>query len=173
MNALETMETRRSCRAYSDRPVEPEKLETILKCGQYAPSGMGRQPVTFVAVTDPATVTALSQMNAQIMGTDKDPFYGAKTVIVVLVDASVPTHLEDGSLAMGNLLNAAHALGIDSCWIHRAKEEFESDAGRALLATWGLPADGSLRGVGHCILGYAAGELPEAKPRRDNIVYVK
>lgn len=173
MDALETMETRRSCRAYSDRPVEPEKLEAILKCGQYAPSGMGRQPVTFVAVTDPATVTALSQMNAQIMGTDKDPFYGAKTVIVVLVDASVPTHLEDGSLAMGNLLNAAHALGVDSCWIHRAKEEFESDAGRALLASWGLPSDGSLRGVGHCILGYAAGELPEAKPRRDNIVYVK
>ena len=173
MDAIEALKTRRSCRAYSDKPVDKETLKAIIECGQYAPSGMGRQPVTFVAVTDPATVAALSQMNAQIMGVGKDPFYGAKAVIVVLVDSSVPTHLEDGSLAMGNLLNAAHALGVDSCWIHRAKEEFESDAGRALLASWGLPSDGSLRGVGHCILGYAATEPAEAKPRRDNVVYVE
>ena len=173
MDALEVMETRRSCRSFSDRTVEPEKLDAIIKAGQYAPSGMGRQSATFVAVTDPATVAALSKMNAQIMGTDIDPFYGGKTVIVVLADSTVPTHMEDGSLAMGNLLNAAHAVGVDSIWIHRAKEEFESEAGRALLATWGLPADGTLRGIGHCVLGYAAGELPEAKPRRDNVVYVK
>ena len=81
--------------------------------------------------------------------------------------------MEDGALAMGNLMNAAHALGVDSCWIHRAREEFESEEGRALLASWGLPSDGSLRGVGHCILGYAAGPVAEAKPRRDNVVYVK
>lgn len=172
MDTIEALKTRRSCRAYSDRPVDKETLETIIECGQWAPSGMSRQPVTFVAVTDPATIAALSQMNAQIMGVDKDPFYGAKAVIVVLVDSSVGTCVEDGSLAMGNLLNAAHALGVDSCWIHRAKEEFESDAGRALLASWGLPSDGSLRGVGHCILGYAEGELPAGKPRRDNVVYV-
>ena len=81
--------------------------------------------------------------------------------------------MEDGALAMGNLMNAAHALGVDSCWIHRAREEFESEEGRALLASWGLPSDGSLRGVGHCILGYAASPAGEAKPRRDNVVYVK
>ncbi len=173
MDTIEALKTRRSCRAYTDQPVDKETLKTIVECGRYAPSGMSRQPCTFVAVTDPATIAALSQMNAQIMGVDKDPFYGAAAVIVVLADSSVPTHLEDGSLAMGNLLNAAHALGVSSCWIHRAKEEFESDAGRALLATWGLPSDGSLRGVGHCILGYAAGEAPAAKPRRDNVVWVE
>ncbi len=116
METIEALIHRRSCRNYSDRPVEAEKLARIIEAGQYAPSGMGRQPVTFVAVTDPATVERLSQLNAQVMGSNSDPFYGAKTVVVVLVDRSVPTHLEDGSLAMGNLLNAAYALGVDSCW---------------------------------------------------------
>ena len=107
METIEALIHRRSCRNYSDRPVEAEKLARIIEAGQYAPSGMGRQPVTFVAVTDPATVERLSQLNAQVMGSNSDPFYGAKTVVVALVDRSVPTHLEDGSLAMGNLLNAA------------------------------------------------------------------
>lgn len=100
METIEALIHRRSCRKYSDRPVEAEKLARIIEAGQYAPSGMGRQPVTFVAVTDPATVERLSQLNAQVMGSEGDPFYGAKTVVVVLVDRSVPTHLEDGSLAM-------------------------------------------------------------------------
>ena len=137
METIETLIHRRSCRNYSDRPVEAEKLARIIEAGQYAPSGMGRQPVTFVAVTDPATVERLSQLNAQVMGSDGDPFYGAKTVVVVLVDRSVPTHLEDGSLAMGNLLNAAYALGVDSCWIHRAHEVFDSPEGLELLAKLG------------------------------------
>ena len=144
METIEALIHRRSCRKYSDRPVEAEKLARIIEAGQYAPSGMGRQP-----------------------------FYGAKTVVVVLVDRSVPTHLEDGSLAMGNLLNAAYALGVDSCWIHRAHEVFDSPEGLELLAKWGLPADGSLRGVGNCILGYAEDVLPQAKLRRDNVVYVR
>ena len=173
METIEALTHRRSCRNYSDRPVEAEKLARIIEAGQYAPSGMGRQPVTFVAVTDPATVERLSQLNAQVMGSNGDPFYGAKTVVVVLVDRSVPTHLEDGSLAMGNLLNAAYALGVDSCWIHRAHEVFDSPEGLELLASWGLPADGNLRGVGNCILGYAEDTPPEAKPRRDNVVYVR
>ena len=125
-----------------------------------------------IAVTDPATVERLSQLNAQVMGREGDPFYGAKTVVVVLVDRSVPTHLEDGSLAMGNLPNAAYALGVDSCWIHRAHEVFDSPEGLELLASSGLSAHGSLRGVGNCILGYAEGPPPEAKPRRENVVYV-
>ena len=164
METIEALIHRRSCRKYSDRPVEAEKLARIIEAGQYAPSGMGRQLVT---------VERLSQLNAQVMGSNSDPFYGAKTVVVVLVDRSVPTHLEDGSLAMGNLLNAAYALGVDSCWIHRAHEVFDSPEGLELLASWGLPADGSLRGVGNCILGYAEDTLPEAKPRRDNVVYVR
>ena len=170
---LNCLETRRSCRAYRPEQVPEEALLEILRAGLYAPSGMGRQPVTFVAVTDPATVERLSQLNAQVMGSNGDPFYGAKTVVVVLVDRNVPTHLEDGSLAMGNLLNAAYALGVDSCWIHRAHEVFDSPEGLELLASWSLPADGSLRGVGHCILGYAEDTLPEPKPRRDNVVYVR
>ena len=105
----------------------------------------------YVAVTDPATVERLSQLNAQVMGSKGDSFYGAKTVVVVLVDRSVPTHLEDGSLAMGNLLNAAYALGVDSCWIHRAHEVFDSPEGLELLTKWGLPADGSLRGIGRIV----------------------
>lgn len=139
METIEALIHRRSCRNYSDRPVEAEKLARIIEAGQYAPSGMGRQPVTFVAVTDPATVERLSQLNAQVMGSNSDPFYGAKTVVVVLVDRSVPTHLEDGSLAMGNLLNAAYALGVDSCWIHRAHEVFDSPEGLELLASWACP----------------------------------
>ena len=102
MDALDALKTRRSCRAYLDRPVDAQALDTIIEAGRFAASGMGRQPVTFVAVTDPATVKQLSHMNAQIMGVDTDPFYGAQTVVVVLVDASVPTCVEDGALAMGD-----------------------------------------------------------------------
>lgn len=173
METLEALTHRRSCRAFSDQPVEREKLDRIIEAGQYAPSGMGRQPVTFVAVTDPATVAELSKLNAQVMGGNGDPFYGAGTVIVVLVDTSAPTCVEDGSLAMGNLLNAAYALGVDSCWIHRAHEVFDSEAGHKLLAQWGLPADGSLRGIGHCVLGYSDKPLPQPKERRENVVYVE
>lgn len=173
MEAIETMLTRRSCRSYNDKPVDEDALAKIIEAGRFAANGMGRQAVTFVAVTDPATVAQLSHMNAQIMDTDIDPFYGAHAVVVVLVDSSVPTCVEDGALAMGNLMNAAHALGVESCWIHRAKEEFESEEGRELLAKWGLPSDGSLRGVGHCILGYSDAPATEAKPRRKNVVYVK
>ena len=173
MEAIETMLTRRSCRSYNDKPVDEDALAKIIEAGRFAANGMGRQAVTFVAVTDPATVAQLSHMNAQIMGTDIDPFYGAHAVVVVLVDSSVSTCVEDGALAMGNLMNAAHALGVESCWIHRAKEEFESEEGRELLAKWGLPSDGSLRGVGHCILGYSDAPATKAKPRRENVVYIK
>ena len=173
METIEALTHRRSCRAFSDRPVEHKKLERIIEAGQYAPSGMGRQPVTFVAVTDPQTIAHMSRLNAEVMGSKADPFYGATAVIVALVDSSAPTHMEDGSLAMGNMLNAAYALGVDSIWIHRAHEVFESDEGRKLLASWGLPADGSLRGIGNCALGYAKAPLAEAKPRRDNVVWVK
>ena len=173
MDTLETLTHRRSCRAFDGRPVEEDKLAQIVKAGQYAPNGMGRQSPTFVVVTNPETVATLSRLNAQVMGSKADPFYGAKTVVVVLGDSERPTYVEDGALAMGNMLNAACALGVDSIWIHRAREVFESDEGKALLTQWGLPADGSLKGVGNCVLGYAAKPLAEAAPRRDNVVWVK
>ena len=159
---------RRSVSAYTEKAIPEEAMELILKAGTYAPSGMGRQPVVFVAVEKKEVRDRLSRMNAAIMGTDSDPFYGAPAVIVVLADRSVPTCLYDGSLAMGNLMTAAHSLGIDSCWIHRAKEEFDSPEGKALLEEWGIHGD--YEGIGHCILGYRSCEYPEAKPRKEGTV---
>lgn len=161
---IETLKTRRSCRAYQPRQVEEGALQQVLEAGLYAPSGRGAQPVVFVVVQDQATLAELSRLNAAVMGADTDPFYGAPTVIVVLADRSRPTWVEDGSLAMGNLMNAAHALGLGSCWIHRAREVFDSPEGQALLHQWGL--EGTYAGVGHCILGYPATDLPPAPPRK-------
>lgn len=130
---------------------------------------MGRQSPIILAVTDKAMRDRLSKMNAAIMGVDSDPFYGAPVVLVVLADKNVPTYIYDGSLVMGNLMNAAHAEGIASCWIHRAKEEFNSPEGKQILQDLGITGD--YEGIGHCILGYADGDEPAAKPRKENYVY--
>lgn len=159
----EDLLTRRSVRKYSDRPVEDEKLDKVLTAGLYAPTGMNNQAPVLVAVRDKETRDRLSRMNAAVMGASGDPFYGAPCVIVVLSDPERMTWVEDGSLVLGNLMNAAHSLGLGSCWIHRAKECFDTPEGKALLRTWGVPEN--YRGVGNCILGYAA-EDPEAKPRK-------
>lgn len=159
----EDLLTRRSVRKYSDRPVEDEKLDKVLTAGLYAPTGMNNQAPVMVAVRDKATRDKLSRMNAAAMGASGDPFYGAPCVIVVLSDPERMTWVEDGSLVLGNLMNAAHSLGLGSCWIHRAKECFDTPEGKALLRAWGVPEN--YRGVGNCILGYAA-EEPEAKPRK-------
>lgn len=159
----EDLLTRRSVRKYSDRPVEDEKLDKVLTAGLYAPTGMNNQAPVMVAVRDKETRDRLSRMNAAVMGASGDPFYGAPCVIVVLSDPERMTWVEDGSLVLGNLMNAAHSLGLGSCWIHRAKECFDTPEGKALLRAWGVPEN--YRGVGNCILGYAA-EEPEAKPRK-------
>ena len=165
---IEAMCSRRSVRAFTDKRVSGEQLDAVLRAAVYAPSGMNRQPVTLAAVQDGQTVALLSKLNAAVLGTQNDPFYGAGTVIAVLADKSAPTYLEDGSLAMGNLLNAAYSLGIDSCWIHRAREVFESAEGKQLLCKWGV--QGEPVGIGFCILGFHAGEYPDAKPRREGTV---
>lgn len=159
----EDLLTRRSVRKYTDRPVEEEKLDKVLTAGLYAPTGMNNQAPILVAVRDKETRDRLSRMNAAVMGASGDPFYGAPCVIVVLSDPERMTWVEDGSLVLGNLMNAAHSLGLGSCWIHRAKECFDTPEGKALLRAWGVPE--TYRGVGNCILGYAA-EEPEAKPRK-------
>lgn len=159
----EDLLTRRSVRKYTDRQVEDEKLDKVLTAGLYAPTGMNNQLPVLVAVRDKATRDKLSRMNAAVMGASGDPFYGAPCVIVVLSDPERMTWVEDGSLVLGNLMNAAHSLGLGSCWIHRAKECFDTPEGKALLRAWGVPEN--YRGVGNCILGYAA-EEPEAKPRK-------
>lgn len=169
MDAVETLMTRRSVRKYKPDMVPQEKLQRILEAGEYAATGRGRQSPIILAVTDKTMRDKLSKMNAAIMGVDSDPFYGAPVVLVVLADKTVPTYLYDGSLVMGNLMNAAHAEGIASCWIHRAKEEFNSEEGKKILQDLGITGD--YEGIGHCILGYADGDEPSAKPRKDNYVY--
>lgn len=168
-DVLEVLKTRRSIRSYRPDMVPEEILDQILEAGTYAATGMGMQSPVILAVTDKKLRDKLSGWNADIMGVDTDPFYGAPVVLVVLADKSRPTYLYDGSLVMGNLMNAAYALGIGSCWIHRAKEEFETPEGKALLKELGI--EGDYEGIGHCILGYAAGEEPAAKPRKEHYIY--
>lgn len=165
---LKCLEERRSIRKYKAEQVPEEILEEILRAGMYAPTGMGMQSPVMVVVQDADMIRQLSALNAAVMGTDSDPFYGAPTVIVVLADKSRGTCVEDGSLVMGNLLNASASLGIGSCWIHRAREVFAGEEGREILSDWGLDPDRYI-GVGHCILGYAA-EEGKAKPRKEGYV---
>lgn len=169
MDAVETLMTRRSVRKYKPDMVPQEKLQRILEAGEYAATGRGRQSPIILAVTDKTMRDKLSKMNAAIMGVDSDPFYGAPVVLVVLADKTVPTYLYDGSLVMGNLMNAAHAEGIASCWIHRAKEEFNSEEGKKILQDLGITGD--YEGIGHCILGYADGDEPAPAPRKESYVY--
>lgn len=167
--SIKNMIERRSIRAYKPDMVKKEDIEEIVKAGTYAATGMNRQSPVIIAVTDQETRDKLSAMNAAIMGTDTDPFYGAPVVLIVLADKSRPTYLYDGSLVMGNMMNAAHSLGLGSCWIHRAKEEFESEEGKELLKKWGV--EGDYEGIGHCVIGYVEGDYPETKPRKEDYVY--
>ena len=165
---LNNLMTRRSIRAYLPKQVEKDILDQVLEAGTFAPTGGGRQVPVIVAVQDAATVKRLSRMNAQVIGNDSDPFYGAPTVLVVLAERSRKTYLLDGAAVITTLLNAAHALGLGSCWIHRAKEMFESDEGKALLNEWGIVGD--YEGIGHVVLGYPADPAPEPAPRKENYI---
>jgi len=166
---LTVLKTRRSCRAYKPDPVEDEKLNAIIEAGTYAATGMGKQSPIILVVKDKELRDKLMKMNAAIMGMDIDPFYGAPELLIVLADKAMPTYIYDGSLVMGNMMNAAADLGVASCWIHRAKEEFESEEGRAILKDLGI--EGDYEGIGHLILGYAAKPLPNPAPRKENYVY--
>lgn len=146
------LKERRSCRKYSSKPVEKEKLDLILEAGTYAPTGRNAQSPVIVAVRDPKTVKELSKLNASVMGADTDPFYGAPVVLIVFADSTVNTYRDDGALVMGNLLNAAYAVGVDSCYIYRAREAFKTQEGKKYLEKWGL--DEKYEGIGNCILGY-------------------
>ena len=165
---LECLETRRSIRKYKKEQISGEQLQAILRAGTYAPTGMGAQSPVMVVVQDPELIRKLSEWNARIMGTDSDPFYGAPTVIIVFADSTRNTCVEDGSLVMGNLMNAAHAAGVDSCWIHRARETFATAEGKALMKEWGL-GDNYI-GIGNCILGYRDCEYPQAKERKADYI---
>ena len=166
---LHTLETRRSCRAYKPEQITKEELEAVLRAGTFAPSAMNRQSAKIVVVQDAKTRAQLTRMNAAVMGNTGDPMYGAPTILVVLADANARCGVQDGSLVMGNLMNAAESLGVASIWIHRAKEEFESDFGKKILADLGI--QGEYEGIGHCALGYAAEPAKEAAARKENYVY--
>ena len=147
-------------------------LRAILEAGLYAPSAMARQSVTLVAVEDRETLDHLERENAAIQGDPAGkPFYGAPMAVAVLTDPEATTAAngqKDGALALGAMMNAAWSLGVASCWINRAEEVFAELQGKALLRRWGLPE--RLMGVGNCILGYAAGEIPAPKPRKTDFV---
>ena len=164
MELYEGLLTRRSVRSFKPDAVPQEQLERIAEAGLYAASGMGRQAAKIVVITDRKLRDRLMHMNAAVMGQEgADPFYGAPAVLLVLADKKVPTAVYDGSLVMGNLMLAAHALGLGSCWIHRAKEEFESEEGKAILRELGI--EGDWEGIGHCVIGYPA-EPPKAPAAR-------
>ena len=165
---MECLVNRRSIRKYKAEQISEEKLSAVLEAGQYAPSGKNLQSAIIVAVQNKEDIAYMSRLNAQIMGTSSDPFYGAPTVLVVLADADNTNAVPDGSLVMGNLMNAAYANGLGSCWINRARELFEMQEGKELLKKWGI--EGNYIGIGNCILGYAD-EAPTARPRKEKYVY--
>ncbi len=166
---LKCLKERRSIRSFKETPIERDVLEAILEAGTYAASGMGRQSPIMLVINDAETREKLRKLNASVMGRDDiDPFYGAPTVVAVLADKNILTCVEDGSLVIGNLMNAAHSLGVDSCWIHRAREEFEMLEGRELLRKLGISDD--YIGVGHCILGYRDCEYPVPRERKADYI---
>ena len=170
-DTLKVLETTRSCRNFKPDMISEEQLQEILTAGTYAATGMGKQSPLIIAVTQKELRDRISEENRRIMGAPEgmDPFYGAPVILIVLADKSVPTHVYDGSLVMGNLMNAAQSLGVASIWIHRAKEEFESDFGKKLLADLGI--EGEYEGIGHCAIGYAAEPAKEPAARKKHYVY--
>lgn len=171
---LDKMKERRSIRKFKADMVPQEIIDQILEAGLYAASGKGEQAAIVIQVTNKELRDEIAEMNRKIGGWSEgfDPFYGAPVILIVLGRMDWPTHVYDGSLVMGNLMLAAHDLGIGSCWIHRAKEEFESQWGIDLLKSLGV--EGEYEGIGHCALGYADAEAPKAANRKENrVFYIK
>lgn len=166
---INEMISRRSCKSFRSEMPTRQEIDTVINAGLYAASGRNRQGAIMLCVTDKALRDRLSALNAAVLGTDADPFYNAPAVIVVLADKSVSTSIYDGSLVMGNLMLAAHSLGLGSCWIHRAREVFSSDEGEQILRELGVT--GEYEGVGHCVLGYPEKMPTEPLPRRDGRVF--
>lgn len=170
-STLEDLKNRRSCKNYvPGKRIPEEDLDAILECATFAPTGKGFQSPMMVVVNDDETVRALSELNAEILGAEKgfDPFYGAPTVIVVFADSEFFTYIEDGSLVLGNLYNATTALGYGGCWIHRARQMFETESGKELKRKWGV-AD-RFKGIGNFVVGYKNGDPVLSKPRKPDYI---
>ena len=170
---IEHLKTRRSIRKFKDEQITDEELKTILEAGTYAPTGQGLQSPKIVVIQNPETIKEFSAWNRSYfpidVPEDMDPFYGVKTLLIVLADSERPTYVEDGSSVLAVLVNAAHAVGVGSCWIHRAREEFASDKGKELLKEWGIPE--TYEGIGHVVLGYPDMDAPEPLPRKEDYIH--
>ncbi len=166
---IQNLVTRKSTKSFRNKHVDKALIDEIVAAGLNAPTGRNLQTPRFAVVTDDAAVQKLSALNAAVLNMPSDPFYGAKDVIVVLAKKE-GTYLYDGSLAMGNLLNAAFALGVGACWIHRAKEVFEGDEGKALLKQWGIEED--VEGIGFCILGDTDKEKAKTEIKEGRVFYI-
>lgn len=166
---MDVYKERRSIRKYKKDMVPEEMIHEITEAGLYAASGKGLQSPVIIEVTDPATIAKISKENARILGTENDPFFGAPVLYIVLADKSVPTYVYDGSLVIGNMMNKAWELGLGSCWVHRAKQEFDSPFGKEILKSLGI--EGDYEGIGHMVLGYIDGNMPPKKPLKEGRVY--
>ena len=172
MNAIiKAMEERRSIRNFKSEMPPKEQIEQIIEAGLYAANGMGKQATITVAITNKDLRDSLAKDNCRIGGWNEgfDPFYGAPVILVVLADKNWPIRIYDGSLVMGNMMLAAHSLGLGSIWIHRAKEEFEMPKYKQMLKDLGITGD--WEGIGHCALGYINGEPPKPAPRKNGRVF--
>ena len=164
---LQALRTRRSIRSYKPEQITDDELKTVLEAGTWAPTAKGLQDPWIVAVQKPELLQRICRMNAAVWGReDIDPFYGAPTYVLVFATADWVNALADGSLVLGNMMLAAHAIGLGSCWINREREMFATPEGRALMAELGLPE--GLIGVGALALGYPAAPPREPKPRKEN-----
>lgn len=167
---LKSLKERRSIKSYRPEQITKEELDAVLEISTYAPSGMGRQSPKLVAIQDKNTLTQLSKLNASILNIESDPFYGAPTVVVVFGNPEIMTWMEDACLAAGNLLNAAHATGLGGCWIHRARQMFETPEGKNLMRQWGVPEN--YVGVANCILGYRLNDPKPRAPRKEDYIKI-
>lgn len=166
---IKVLKERRSIRKYKDIQITEEELNTILDCGMYAPSGKNRQSGLIVVIQNKELISKIAKINASFVNkVGLNPFYDAPTLIIVFADKNISTYIQDGSAIITNMLNAAYSIGVSSCWIHRAKETFETEEGKKLLQQWGIPSN--YEGIGNCVLGYADCENPKPLPRKDNYV---
>ena len=169
-NFLEIIRTRRSCRSYKPDQITDEQLSVVLEAGTYAPTSRGLQSPFIVAVQNDVLKERLAKMNAEVMGVTTNPYYDAPTYVLVFVSEDAPNGVQDASLVLENMMLAAHAQGLGSCWIHREREMFATEEGKELMRQWGLPE--GLVGIGALSLGYPDGEPSLAKPRKEGYARV-
>lgn len=166
-DVLSVLKTRRSIRSYRPDMITEQELDAILEAGTFAPSGKGMQSSQIVVVQNKDVIQQLVRMNQEVLGGSNDPYYGAPMIVLVFAQKDNPNHIQDASLVLGNMMNAAHALGVGTCWINRERQMFESEEGKQLMASWGVE-EGS-EGVGALSMGYP-NQSVEAKPRKSNYI---